>query len=459
MPRLPIYNLPPCHSHHILDIQHKASNETEAKMIDLALGCSLKSKNDGNSSVPGLSEKKDSARFSQNLFDGMSVKDFIAVINRYRETTFIYFNTSRLSEGDEVGSSLQVESSVKKQGEMEIDGTTYRNVYVVNLSLNFKAKQTEGAAFFDKVCGYPEQWSYARKQRVILNSSGKVLSINLIGEPSFERIDIRLKSHTNYNSYWSMAYALSEVDINETKNWIKSLPNPTRVHKGVMARVVSREIRDLEQAFKSARDWAKSGQASPSHEHRPERIIYSVDRRISIGDCYGCKERFVARDWAFMEPQQAANWALLLDDSLARDTALLWVARSWVKKDPEAMGAWFRENISPSEKKDLFLSDVVNWMAEDMPATIVKLLPHFEDDEMRESAQRRIADRWSYRQPWLAGELILTMKPGKHRMRLIKELARIWSYHGDAEKAKAWMSNIIDEEERLAYSKSLVPKS
>ena len=464
-----IYILPPSDSHHRWEIQRHLGNETETRMIALAEGMPPVPVSGGEARGESPLQKEAPRRFSRSHFDGMSVKDFIDLIEHYRKTTFMYLSLEGSSEGDEVGSSLRIKAEIKKHGEWEEGGSIFHDVYVVEHELAFVALRTEGAPFLDGVFGFAEQWAYSRTQRVVLSASGKILSINILGDPGLERKDLSSTSHVAAN--WKSALAMIYVDIPQAKAWMKARPDPrfpegkeeilsdrSELYWTAKEELLSDRIASLEQGAQEARDWARSDEVSAQHDHRLKGRKGFRGRTISAQICFGCKEVSVARSWAFMEPVAAGRWSLSIEDPLAREGALWAVAASWIKRDPNGMAKWFRENVTPADKADLYLIHMADQFSESAPYRVFQLLPHFEDDELREIARRKLADRWSYKQPWLAGEMMLEMEPGEKRDKLLKNLAVLWSRHGDAERARAWAKNIPDLETRTLYTDGLPTK-
>ena len=97
----------------------------------------------------------------------------------------------------------------------------------------------------------------------------------------------------------------------------------------------------------------------------------------------------VARDWAAVDPEAAANWASTLEDKIVRDGALTAIGSRWVRRDPDGMGKWLQANVDEAGVRDLLISHVFVKGRESIPSIQKKIiLSYIENKELRKAIDR-----------------------------------------------------------------------
>ena len=434
--------VPASPDNHVIAVERVAETADEKKMIATAEAAEGKAANWWHPAVDGKAPSASELKLPHAL-TAEALDYYVDRVRGYGKTTYTKLGSYGIDDTDSVRSSLSYLAKVEQVAERKIDGATHKNPYVVSLSMKFMASKCEGVAFLDTVCGFPQTIRLEKTRTVLLSNTGQVLQIDGDGAPNPS-----IESADNFTHH-RLALGLALVDHRQAKRWADAIPDLKA--RPEAQRQVKQIADKKEKAAADAMAWARQNRRPAGIQVQQGGITGHKGHRVSVMMQYRAQEVTVARDWAAVAPQDAAEWALNIQGKDVRESALAVIGRTWVARDANAMGKWFKANVKPVESRDLVLIHLIRSGAEDKPAQLANLLPYLESHALRRIGHSILVDRWTYREPNRAAALALQIEEQAERVRLLKHVATMWSRHGKASDARSWASRIKDAEERNEF--------
>jgi len=154
----------------------------------------------------------------------------------------------------------------------------------------------------------------------------------------------------------------------------------------------------------------------------------------------------VAREWASIDPQGAADYVAGADDPVAYKQLVSALSSSWSQRDPAGAAEWARTLDDERAQRDAMYRIVETWSRED-PAAAGEFVSSSLDGELQTHMTRQVVSRWLRNDTAEASVWIDNLPDGRARDMAVYTL--VGSIEGEfPDTALQWANTISDPKKR-----------